>query len=94
MTTFDSLWINTLNEMRGSYACTNPSVEIDLDAFLDENVNPINFSLNIILVNGLLFLLTMVQFCCHYKLMMSWFLDNPKDGRLFARKIQVGIPLN
>ena len=85
--------MNTLREIRGSYACTYPSLEIDFDAFLEEKVNTIYLhNWNIILVNGLLFIFTMTQFYCHYKLMMLWFIENPKDGRQIARRIQVGIP--
>ena len=34
----------------------------------------------------------MTQFYCHYKLMMLWFIENPKDGQQVARRIKVGIP--
>ena len=94
MANFDALWFDALTEMRGSYSCTYPSIEIDLDQFVADKVNPINFSLNIILINGLLFLFTLTNFFCHYRLMMQWWLQNPKDGRQIARKIQVGIPVD
>ena len=91
---FQTLWIDTLTEMEGSYSCTFPSIEIDLEAFIDAKIEPFNYSLNLILVNGLLFVFTFMQYTCHYRLMMQWYSENPKDGKQFARKIQVGIPPN
>ena len=37
-------------------------------------------------------ILTVAHFCCHYRMMMRWYRENPKDGNVAARSISVGIP--
>lgn len=87
MAVFSALWIDTLKEMSESYACTYPSIKIDIDGFVREKIDPVNYSLNIIVINGLLFFFTFMQYTCHYRLMMHWYTEHPKDGKQVARKI-------
>ena len=37
-------------------------------------------------------ILTVGQYCCHYKMMMRWYVEHPIDGNIVARSISVGLP--
>lgn len=45
-----------------------------------------------IIADSLLIFTTVGQFIGHYKMMIRWYKENPKDGLHIARSIQVGIP--
>ena len=57
------------------------------------DLNSINFNSSVVqFLYCILILLTLVQYCCHYSMMMKWYRENPLDGKQIARSIQVGIP--
>ena len=56
-------------------------------------LNSINFNSSVIqFIYVILILLTLVQYCCHYSMMIKWYRENPLDGKQIARSIQVGLP--
>ena len=89
-------WIETLQDKRSSYICTDSSLLIDFKAirseFESQGLHHLKPALLGILAFVVLVLLTLGQFCCHYNMMMRWYVEHPADGKTIARSIRVGIP--
>lgn len=91
---YNRLWLDSLQEIRGSQTCTFQSLEIDINGYISDSKISTSIPLYIVMLSCLLLAFITLHFIFHYRMMIRWYIENPLDGLAFARSISVGIPVD
>ena len=82
---YNRLWLDSLQEIRGSQTCTFQSLEIDINGYISDSKISTSIPLYIVMLSCLLLAFITLHFIFHYRMMIRWYIENPLDGLAFAR---------